>query len=179
MKKPVTTALVILAAIVCLILLPGCAGYGHTGIKPPLITQVAACALLDRLPQSAGYLTAAGEEFRLLARQGTNAPTPAEVRAALASLPNAKLSPAIQTALWAATFTAYDWSYSRAQTNADFASLRYALAEIGDSLIAAVRTCGPQAGTYPPGAQSRPAPPVIDEQGLYDLAKTIGKQLRP
>lgn len=169
----------LLLAVLALALLSGCSL--HTGIKPALPTQIAACVLVDRLPQSAGYLTAAAGVFHACAT-ATNLPTPAAVRAALAALPNAKLTPAQQELLWGATVLAYELAQRAARTPADFLALRGALDEIAGALLAAVKECGPPTPLQSPGkrshtAQSLRPPSAVDEQGLYDLSRVIGKRL--
>lgn len=161
------------------ILTPGCVTVGKSGGPAVTIVQLAACTLVDRLPQSAGYLTASANVFHAFATAEA-LPSPAAVRAALAAIPNAKLTPAQQEIIWGATVLAYEVSQRAAQTPADFLALRGNLDLVASALLAAVKDCGPPTSSGLPahrGADARPAQAGIDEQGLFDLAKTIGKQL--
>lgn len=172
-----------LLSLIPLLLITGCAWYGQTGPAPTLATQAAACVLVERLPASAGYLTAAAGLFRAWGAATNSAPDAATVRAALESLPNARLTQAEQSALWAATVLAYDAARAACRTPADFDSLKYTLLRIGDALAAAVELCGPsaigdtakRAGAVRAAAVSGPA---CDAQGVFDLSRVVKKDLR-
>lgn len=143
------------------------------------ITQLAACALVDRLPQSAGYLTAAAGVFHEFATAEA-LPSPSAVRDALAAIPNARLTPAQQELLWGATVVAYQLAHRAARTPADWQNLRGNLELVSIALSAAVRDCAlPTSSGLPRRGDvlALDVGPAVDEQGLFDLSKTIGKQL--
>lgn len=177
------TAALTVALLSLWLLLTGCAWYGQTGPAPTLATQAAACVLVERLPASTGYLKSAAGLFRAWGATTNTAPDAAEVRAALAALPNARLTAAEQSALWAATVLAYEGAQKACRTPADFAALKFTLLRIGDALSAAVALCGPTTIADTParnGAVRAAATtgPACDAQGLFDLSRTIRKDLK-
>ena len=130
-----------LIAVVVSLSIIGCAVLPQ--ILPPA-TGVAACIVIQKNPQAAGYVQAAGGVFTALGKQDSP-PTAAELANALADIPGANLNQVYAQAIWSGAVLAYTEMWKLAKTPVQIASLGATLSGIGASLTSAAQSCGPSA----------------------------------
>lgn len=119
-------------------------------ILPPA-TGAGACVLIQKRPQAAPYVRAAGSVFAAFGRAGAP-PTPADLQLALATVPHANLTAPYAALVWTGAVEAYTLLWSQAATPDAKARLGATLLGIGESLALAADTCAPSPATPTPAA---------------------------
>ena len=141
------------------------AGCAIVPVIVPPATGAAACVVIQKHPEAAGYIKAAGGVFAAFGRTNTP-PTSADLAAALANLPGGNFNVVYAQAIWAGAVEAYALIWKAAQTPAQQASLSATLTGIGASLQLAADSCGPA-----------PSPAVTAAAANRLLASPVGTPL--
>jgi hypothetical protein len=154
-----------------------CFAFGCATMQPLISPALgaAACATVQKYPQSTPFVASAGEVFTIAGRD--TPPTAAALAAALARIPGSDINALYASAIWQGAVVAYDALYSSATTPEAKAKLQATLTGIGAALTQAAVSCGPPptTGTAASRAIVRKSAPA---SAVMDLAAEIEKQFK-